>query len=256
MNILNILKEYINIKFLIAALLISLVAGSLLLWLISTVNSIKIIHYFLLFTLSTIVIVSYSSTKKINANMLKDLFEVLYALSFLLGLTFLSTKENIVYILKSYPMLYELILYLITSSIIFFIVFTVYVYIYVVEETYKKIVKWYILAGSSFLILPVYLIAIGSNLYRMGESTWYYYTIVGFLILALFLYIFLHFHSNVKKNINKKILNNFWDKLLLAYAILSSLISFIVEESLFYIAIGYAILVIILLLIAIRSINK
>ncbi len=124
--------------------------------------------------------------------------------------------------------------------------FTVYVYIYRVEETYKNIVKFYILSGYSFMVFPVYLTAKEAILYK----------IVGFLILAIFLLIFFYFHSNVMKNVNKIISNNFWDKLLFAFALFSFLISFIVEESLFYMAIGYAILTIILLLIAIRYINK
>jgi hypothetical protein len=115
-----------------------------------------------------------------------------------------------------------------------------------VEETYKNIVKFYILSGYSFMVFPVYLTAKEAILYK----------IVGFLILAIFLLIFFYFHSNVMKNVNKIISNNFWDKLLFAFALFSFLISFIVEESLFYMAIGYAILTIILLLIAIRYINK
>jgi hypothetical protein len=118
----NLKEEYINNnkRFLIIASLISPIAGYLLLWLISTTNSIKPIHAFFLCTLLIAAIVSYSSTKKINVNMLKDLFEVLVVWSFLLGLAFLIAKESIVYILKSFPMSYELILYFITSIIIFF----------------------------------------------------------------------------------------------------------------------------------------
>jgi len=58
------------------------------------------------------------------------------------------------------------------------------------------------------------------------------------------------------KNVNKKISNDFWDTLLSAYAISSTVISFFIEELLFYMTIAYAILIIIPLLIAIKYINK
>jgi len=206
--------------------------------------------------LSITTIVSY---KKINIKNIKDLFkdlsEVLFAWSSLLGLIFLSTKENVAYILKSFPMSYELILYLITSLIIFFIALTVYLYIYT-DDTHKNIIKWYILAYYSSILPPVYLIAKGSILYIMGDQLGIIIIIVGFLILAIFLSIFFYFHSNVMKNVNKKISNDFWDTLLLAYTFSSTVISFFIEELLFYMAIAYAILIIILLLIAIKYTNK
>jgi len=260
LNLIPNLKEYINNKrFLIIASLISLVSGFLLPWLISTTNSIKPIHYFFLCTLLTATIVYYYSTKKIrkiNIKNIKDLFEVLVAWSFLLGLMFLSIKENVLYILKFFPMSYELILYFITSLIIFFIVLTVYLYIYA-DDTHKNIIKWYILAFYSSTLLPIYLIAKGSILYIiMGDQLGIIINIVGFLILAIFLRIFFYFHSNVMKNVNKKISNDFWDTLLLIFAILSTAISLFIEELLFCMAIAYAILIIILLLIAIKYINK
>jgi len=263
-NVIPNLKEYINnnkrfLRFFLISFLISLVLGFLLLWLISTTNSIKPISSFFLCMLLTITIVSYYPTRrkirKINIKNVKDLSEVLFAWSSLLELAFLITKENIVYILKSFPMSYELILYIITSLIIFFIALTVYLYIYT-DDTHKNIIKWYILAFYSSILLPVYLIAKGSILYIMRDQSGIIIIMVGLLILAIFLSIFFHFHSNVMKNVNKKISNDFWDNLLSVYAISSYVISLFIEELLFYMAIIYAILIIILLLIAIKYINK
>jgi hypothetical protein len=263
-NVIPNLKEYINnnkrfLRFFLISFLISPVLGFLLLWLISATNSIKPISGFFLCMLLTITIVSYYPTRRkireINIKNVKDLSEVLFAWSSLLELAFLITKENIVYILKSFPMSYELILYIITSLIIFFIALTVYLYIYT-DDTHKNIIKWYILASYSSILLPVYLIAKGSILYIMRDQSGIIIIMVGLLILAIFLSIFFHFHSNVMKNINKKISNDFWDNLLSVYAILSSVISLFIEELLFYMAIVYEILIIILLLIAIKYINK
>ena len=265
-NVIPNLKEYINnnkrfLRFFLISFPISLVSGFLLLWLISTTNSIKPISGFFLCMLLTITIVSYYPTirkiREINIKIVnvKDLSEVLFAWSSLLELAFLITKENIVYILKSFPMSYELILYIITSLIIFFIALTVYLYIYT-DDTHKNIIKWYILAFYSSILLPVYLIAKGSILYIMRDQSGIIIIMVGLLILAIFLSIFFHFHSNVMKNVNKKISNDFWDNLLSVYAISSYVISLFIEELLFYMAITYAILIIILLLIAIKYINK
>jgi len=263
-NVIPNLKEYINnnkrfLRFFLISFLISPVLGFLLLWLISATNSIKPISGFFLCMLLTITIVSYYPTRRkireINIKNVKDLSEVLFAWSSLLELAFLITKENIVYILKSFPMSYELILYIITSLIIFFIALTVYLYIYT-DDTHKNIIKWYILAFYSSILLPVYLIAKGSILYIMRDQSGIIIIMVGLLILAIFLSIFFHFHSNVMKNVNKKISNDFWDNLLSVYAISSLVISLFIEELLFYMAIAYAILIIILLLIAIKYINK
>ena len=51
-------------------------------------------------------------------------------------------------------------------------------------------------------------------------------------------------------------MNGIWDILSLVYMIFSYVMSLITEESLLYMTIGYAILSIIILLIAIKYINK
>jgi len=268
----NILKEYINKKLLLEAVL-SFILGLIIITITLTTNSESCIRLLFLIISLIAAILSYilpfnqKNIKNILYNTLlsDDFVGLIIPWSFLLELIFLELKHSIEYIFTHFTWPYLIITYFIISGIILSLMVIIDKYIDIVnkniehetQKNAKNIMKWLILSSYSFMFSAVYFSTKIPILYLTGRIIISIILLTIFIpCLIIFLYIYFRIHKKIIENINKKNLGNIFGNILAAYSLLSLVIYLIAEKSTLIIAMIYMALSIILPLIAIKYINK
>jgi hypothetical protein len=210
------------------------------------------IDHFFLFILLIAAILSYfllfnqKNIKEILYKLSKDDIDMIILLSSVLSLSFSKVRESIANIFALHSTAYSLFTYIIIVITIFFLmlIMSLYVYILNTNRSLENMIKWLILTAFSISLLIVYLSI---------PSIWYIF--IAFLSFLILIFMYLHIHSCILKNINKEEdLNNILGIVLTLY-ILSSAILYPGIEVL-YAAIIYVSLTIILPFIYCLKINK
>jgi len=197
-----------------------------------------ILSYFLLFNQKNI--------KEILHKLSKDNIDTIILLSSVLSLSFSKVRESLANIFALHSTAYSLVTYIIIVITIFLLmlIMSLYVYILNTNRSLENMIKWLILTAFSISLLIVYLSI---------PSIWY--ILIAFSSFLILIFMYLHIHSCILKNINKEEdLNNILGIILTLY-ILSSAILYPGIEVL-YLAIIYVFLTVIFLFIYCHQINK
>jgi hypothetical protein len=241
-------KAYINKnkKFFIIALVLSIISAIL------TTHFISYIDRFFLFILLISAILSYilffnqKNIKEILYKLSKDDIDTIILLSSVLSLSFSKAEESIANIFALYSTPYQLVTYIVITITILFlmIVMSLYVYTLNTNRNLENMIKWLILTAFSISLLIVYLSI---------PSIWYILIVFSSFLLLIFMY--LHIHSCILKNINKKDdLDNILGIILTLYALSSAILYPSIDV--LYLAIIYVFLTVISLFIYCLKINK
>jgi len=242
------LKAYINKnkKFFIIALVLSIIFAIL-----TTHFGFYIDRFFLVILLisailSYILFFNQKNIKEILYKLSKDNIDIIILLSSVLSLSFSKVKESIANIFALYSTPYVLVTYccIILTILSLMFIMSLYVYLLNTDRNLENMIKWLMLTAFSISLLIVYLSI---------PSIWYILIVFSSFLILIFMY--LHIHSCISKNINKEEdLNNILSIVLTLY-ILSSAILYPGIEVL-YAAIIYVSLTIILPFIYCLKINK
>ena len=243
------LKEYINKnkKFSIIAAVLSIIFAILTTHLRSYIDRFFLFILLIAAILSYILLFNQKNIKEILYKLSKDNIDMIILLSSILSLSFSKVGESIANIFALYSTAYQLATYVIIVITIFFLmlIMSLYVYILNTNRSLENMIKWLILTAFSISLLIVYLSI---------PSIWYILIVFSSFLILIFMY--LHIHSCILKNINKEEedLNNILGIILTLY-ILSSAILYPGIEVL-YLAIIYVFLTVISLFIYCHQINK
>jgi hypothetical protein len=197
-----------------------------------------ILSYFLLFNKKNI--------KEILHKLSKDDIDMIILLSSVLSLSFSKVRESLANIFALHSTAYSLFTYIIIVITIFLLmlIMSLYVYILNTNRSLENMIKWLILTAFSISLLIVYLSI---------PSIWY--ILIAFSSFLILIFMYLHIHSCILKNINKEEdLNNILGIILTLYILLSAILYPGIEV--LYLAIIYVFLTVIFLFIYCHRINK
>ncbi|MFZ8800684.1 MAG: hypothetical protein ACO2ON_00685, partial [Candidatus Nanopusillus sp.] len=244
------LKEYINKnkRFFVIASVLSIIFAILITHFRSYIDHFFLFILLIAAILSYILLFNQKNIKEILYKLSKDDIGTLILLSYILSLSFSKVEESIANIFALYSIPYQLVTYIIIvitilSFLSLMFIMSIYVYILNTNRNLENMIKWLILTAFSISLLIVYLSI---------PSIWYILIVV--LSFPILIFMYLHIHSCILKNINEEDLNNILGIVLTVYALLFAILYPGIEV--LYLAIIYVLLAIILPFIYCHQINK